>query len=599
MGRIFKYLKARQWLYVFFCLVFVVLGVCLELKMPDYMSKITMLVETPGSEMSEVLKQGGMMLLCAVVSMITIIVTSFFAAKVGAGISKTLRDNVYNKVMDFSMEEIGRFSTASLINRTTNDITQVQMLFVMGLSMVIKAPIMAVWAIIKIADKNLQWTTATVVAVGVLILMLLTLMIFAVPRFKKIQTLTDNLNRVTREQLNGIRVVRAYNAESYQEEKFKVANDALTNNNLVVQRLMAIIGPVMTLISSGLSVAVYWIGVILIENAAVTDKLTIFSDMVVFTNYAMQVIMSFMMFAMVFILFPRAQVSAKRILEVLDCDPRIKDGMGYDKVTEAKDGMGCDKVAATKGSIEFNKVSFRYPDAGSDAISDISFKVGKGETVAIIGATGSGKTTLINLIPRLFDVTGGEVLVDGVNVKDYTLEELRDKIGYISQKAILFSGSVESNIGYGGGNRPQATEDDIKKAAKIAQSDDFISKMPDGYASRIAQGGTNVSGGQKQRISIARAIARKPEILIFDDSFSALDYKTDRALRQALEDNLKDTTRVIVAQRIGTIRNADKIIVLEHGKVVGIGKHDDLLKNCEVYKEIAESQLSKEELANG
>ena len=587
MGRIFKYLKARQWLYVFFCLVFVVLGVCLELKMPDYMSKITMLVETPGSEMSEVLKQGGMMLLCAVGSMITIIVTSFFAAKVGAGISKTLRDNVYNKVMDFSMEEIGRFSTASLINRTTNDITQVQMLFVMGLSMVIKAPIMAVWAIIKIADKNLQWTTATAVAVGVLILMLLTLMIFAVPRFKKIQTLTDNLNRVTREQLNGIRVVRAYNAESYQEEKFKVANNALTNNNLVVQRLMAIIGPVMTLISSGLSVAVYWIGVILIENAAVTDKLTIFSDMVVFTNYAMQVIMSFMMFAMVFIFFPRAQVSAKRILEVLDCDPRIKDG------------KGSDKVAATKGSIEFNKVSFRYPDAGSDAISDISFKAGKGETVAIIGATGSGKTTLINLIPRLFDVTGGEVLVDGVNVKDYTLEELRDKIGYISQKAILFSGSVESNIGYGGGNRPQATEDDIKKAAKIAQSDDFISKMPDGYASRIAQGGTNVSGGQKQRISIARAIARKPEILIFDDSFSALDYKTDRALRQALEDNLKDTTRVIVAQRIGTIRNADKIIVLEHGKVVGIGKHDDLLKNCEVYKEIAESQLSKEELANG
>lgn len=587
MIKVLKLINKKQRLYVGISIVFIVIQVWLDLKLPDYMSNITTLVETSGSKMSDILVQGGYMLLCALGSMAAAMVVGYLAAKVAAGLARTLRGQVYNKTMDFSMEEVGRFSTSSLINRTTNDITQIQNLVAMGLQAIIKAPIMAVWAVVKISGKSWQWTTATAVAVFVLILMLAAVLIFAIPRFKKIQGLTDNLNRVTREQLGGIRVVRAYNAESYQEKKFADANDELTQTNLVANRVMALMSPTMTLINSGLTLAVYWIGAYLIEASAATAKLAVFSDMVVFSNYAMQVIMAFMLLNLIFILLPRAQVSANRVMEVLETKNHILDGNG---------DMKSD---VPKGTVTFRHVSFRYPDAGDEALTDIDFTAKAGETIAFIGATGSGKSTLINLIPRFYDTTEGEVLVDGVNVKDYKQEELHNRIGYVSQKATLFSGSVASNVAYGENGRQVISMDEIKDAIEISQSRDFVEEMEGTYNADIARGGTNVSGGQKQRISIARAIARKPEILIFDDSFSALDYKTDRMLRKALNEKTKGTTKLIVAQRIGTIRHADRIIVLDGGRIAGQGTHEELLAGCPVYQEIASSQLSKEELING
>lgn len=585
MIKIFKYFNRKQWLYVTTSILFIVIQVWLDLKLPDYMSSITTLVQTEGSTMSDILTQGGYMLMCAFGSMAASIVVGYFAARVAAQLAQTLRNAVYDKTMDFSMEEIDRFSTASLINRTTNDVTQIQNLVAMGLQAIIKAPILAVWAVIKIAGKSWQWTTATVVAVFVLVVALAVTLIFALPRFQHIQRLTDNLNRVTREQLTGIRVVRAYNAEDYQEKKFADANDELTSTNLVANRVMALMSPTMTLINSGLTLAVYWIGAYMIEAASLTDRLGIFSDMVVFSNYAMQVILAFMMLNMIFVLLPRAQISAKRICEVLDTQGRIQDGPG----TEA------DKC----GTIEFRHVSFEYPGAAADTLTDIDFTAKQGETVALIGATGSGKTTLINLIPRFYDVTKGQVLVDGVDVREYKQEELHNRIGYVSQKAVMFSGTVSSNVSYGERGDETISDEEIREAVAISQSTDFVEKMAGTYDAPIAQSGTNVSGGQKQRLSIARAVARKPEVLIFDDSFSALDYKTDRALRKALDQHTAQTTKLIVAQRIGTIRHADQIIVLEQGKIVGKGTHEELLKTCVTYQEIASSQLSKEELKNG
>lgn len=587
MIRIIKYFNRKQWLYVSTAVLFIVIQVWLDLKLLDYMSGITTLVQTEGSSMSDILTQGGYMLMCALGSMAASIVVGYFAARVAAGLAQTLRNLVYDKTIDFSMEEIDRFSTASLINRTTNDVTQIQNLVVMGLQAIMKAPIMVVWAVVKISGKSWQWSTSTAVAVFILVVALAITLIFALPRFQRIQRLTDNLNRVTREQLTGIRVVRSFNAEEYQEKKFAEANDELTSTNLVANRVMALMAPTMTLINSGLTLAVYWIGAYLIEAVSLTDKLGIFSDMVVFSNYAMQVILAFMLLNMIFVLLPRAQVSAKRICEVLDTEGRIHDG------TETQ--TSADK----RGTVEFRHVSFRYPGAAADTLTDIDFTAQMGETVAFIGATGSGKTTLINLIPRFYDVTEGQILVDGIDVREYKQEELHNRIGYISQKAVLFSGTVSSNVAYGERENEIVSEEEIKKAVEIAQGTDFVEKMEGAYDAPIAQGGINVSGGQKQRLSIARAVARKPEILIFDDSFSALDYRTDRALRKALGENTVQTTKLIVAQRIGTIRYADQIIVLEHGKIVGKGTHEELLKTCVTYQEIASSQLSKEEIDNG
>jgi len=586
MLRILRYLNKKQKEMVLVSLIFIVLQVWLDLKLPDYMSGITTLVETEGSSMKDILMQGVYMLLCALGSMAASIIVGYIAAQVAAGLAKTLRGLVYDKTLDFSLEEINHFSTSSLINRTTNDVTQIQSLVSMGLQAIIKAPILAVWAIVKISGKSWQWTMATGVAVIVLIIMLTLTLIYAVPRFRKIQSLTDKLNRITREQLTGIRVVRAYNAEDYQERKFEGANNEITENNMTAYRVMSIMSPGMTFINSALTLAVYWIGAILIEGAAQGSKLTIFSNMVVFSNYAMQIIMAFMLLNMIFILLPRAQVSAKRILEVLDTKTRINDGNHDPGETDAK------------GTVEFRHVSFRYPEAAHDTLSDISFTADRGETIALIGATGSGKTTLINLIPRFYDVTAGEVLVDGVNVKDYRQETLHDRIGYVSQKPVLFSGTVESNVAYGDDNGKAISVDDVKQAVNTAQAEEFVKNMNGTYDAGISQGGSNLSGGQKQRIAIARALARKPEILILDDSFSALDYKTDRALRNALNSAEKDATKLIVAQRIGTIRYADKIIVLEHGKTVGMGTHDELMKTCDTYREIASSQMSEEELKN-
>jgi len=586
MAKLFRYLTKRQWAYVCAALVFIVAQVWLDLKLPDHMSEITTLVETKGSALADILMQGGYMLLCALGSMAASIIVGFLAAKVAAGLARTLRALVYDKTMDFSMEEINRFSSSSLINRCTNDITQVQTLVAMGLQAIVKAPILAVWAVVKIAGKSWQWTTATAAAVLFLCLMLTLTLLFALPRFRRIQGLTDNLNRVTREQLTGIRVVRAFNAESYQEGKFAEANDELTETNLVANRVMALMSPTMTLINSGLTLAVYWIGAYLIEAADVSLKLGIFSDMVVFSSYAMQVILAFMMLNMIFVLLPRAQVSAKRILEVLNTQSRIKDGAGAADTGE-------------HGTVEFRSVSFRYPGAGSDTLTDISFKARRGETVALIGATGSGKTTLLNLIPRFYDATAGQVLVDGADVRDCTQRSLRNRIGYVSQKAVLFAGSVRSNVSYGDNGQGEITDAEVRNAVSVAQGTEFVEAMEGAYDAPIAQGGTNVSGGQKQRLAIARAVARKPEIFLFDDSFSALDYKTDRALRKALGEQTKDATKIIVAQRIGTIRHADRILVLEHGKIVGAGTHEELMKTCPTYQDIAGSQLSKEELLNG
>ena len=580
MIKLFKYLRKKDWLYIFISLCFIVCQVWLDLKIPDYMSEITRLIQTPDSALGDVLVVGMKMLGCALLSMAATFIVGYFVAVVAAGLSKRLREAVYDKVISFSMEEMGKFSTASLITRSTNDISQVQMVIAIGLQASVRAPIMAVWAITKIINKNLMWSAATGVAVAFLLVLIAVIFVLVVPGFQKMQTLTDNINRVARENLSGVRVVRAYNAEKYQEDKFEEANEELTSVNLFNQKIMALMSPVMTLISSGLTLSIYWIGVYLIDKAALQDKITLFSDMIVFSSYAMQVIMSFMMLTFTFIILPRAIVSSKRINEVLDTKNRIMDG------------EGCENTSET-GTVEFRNVSFHYPDAADDIISDINFKANKGEMVAFIGATGSGKTTLINLIPRFYDVTGGEVLVDGVNVKKYKLSELRKKIGYAPQKALLFSGTIEENVCYGA-DTPDSER--LNEALEISQAKEFVEKLTDNVKSKISQGAVNVSGGQKQRLSIARSLYNKPEILIFDDSFSALDYRTDKILRKELRERSKGSTSLIVAQRIGTIMEADLIIVLEEGRVVGQGKHKELLKSCPIYKEIAMSQLSEEEL---
>ena len=584
MLKILKYMNRRDWLFVLCSLVFIVCGVGLDLRLPDYMREITTLVQTPGSEMGEVLSAGGSMLLCALGSLVTAFIVGFFVAQIAAGLAMRLREAVYNKTMDFSMEEIGKFSTASLITRTTNDIQQIQMFVALGLQAMMKAPILAVWAILKIAGKSWQWTAITGGAVAILTVMLGTVIALVLPKFKNMQKLTDNLNRVARENLTGIRVVRAYNAEGYQEKKFEGANEELTRTNLFTSRTMSVLSPGMTLIMSGLTLAIYWVGVYIINEAAVTDRLGIFSDMVVFSSYAMQIIMAFMMLVMTFIVLPRAVVSAKRINEVLNTEIKIKDG----KISGSE--------LFEQGEIEFRHVSFRYPDAEEAILTDINFTVHRGETVAFIGSSGSGKSTLINLVPRFYDVTEGEICIDGINIKEYTQEALHRKLGYVSQRAVMFRGSVLSNVTYGENGRQSVDEELLWKSIEIAQADDFVQGMENGYHTAVAQGGTNLSGGQKQRLAIARAIYCRPEIYIFDDSFSALDYKTDRVLRKMLKQETGTATTLIVAQRIGTIMDADKIIVLDEGKIVGIGRHKELLKSCPVYREIAGSQLSKEEL---
>lgn len=572
-----------------FAVIFIVAQVWLDLKLPDYMSEITTLVETDGSSMSDILVQGGYMMLCALGSMAASMSAGYFTALVAAGLAHILREGVYDRTLHFSMAQISRFSTSSLINRTTNDITQIQNFVGLGLQAIIKAPIMAVWAIVKICNKSWQWTAAAAGAVAVLVVILSIVMFIAVPRFRRIQNLTDRINRIIREYLTGIRVIRAYNAEKYQENKFDKENKELVGNNLTANRVMAVMSPGMTLINSGLTLAVYWIGAYLIENAAVSMKLPLFSDMVVFSNYAMQIIMAFMMLNMVFIMLPRGQVAAKRVLEVINTENSIADGT-YDSSDETGNPR--------RGEVEFRNVSFRYPGNNHDTVSDISFTAERGRTTAIIGATGSGKTTLIDLIPRFYDVQKGQVLVDGRDVKEYTGEALHGRIGYISQKAVLFSGTVRSNVMYGGNNAAGASERNLRGALEISRSSEFVEGLEEKENSHVAQGGTNFSGGQKQRISIARAIASDPEILIFDDSFSALDYKTDAALRKELDEKVKDTTKIIVAQRISTIRGADQIIVLDKGKIAGRGTHKELMANCPVYQEIAASQLSRSELAS-
>ena len=580
MIKLFRYLRKKDWLFVCISLCFIVFQIWLDLRLPDYMAEITRLIQTPDSALSSVVWAGMKMLACALLSMAAMFVVGYFVAQVAAGLSKRLREAVYDKVISFSMEEMGKFSTASLITRSTNDISQVQMVIAIGLQASVRAPIMAVWAITKIINKNLMWSAATGVAVAFLLVLIAVIFVLVVPGFQKMQTLTDNINRVARENLSGVRVVRAYNAEKYQEDKFEEVNEELTSVNLFNQKIMALMSPVMTLISSGLTLSIYWIGVYLIDKAALQDKITLFSDMIVFSSYAMQVIMSFMMLTFTFIILPRAIVSSKRINEVLDTKNRIMDG------------EGCENTSET-GTVEFRNVSFHYPDAADDIISDINFKANKGEMVAFIGATGSGKTTLISLIPRFYDVTGGEVLVDGVNVKKYKLSELRKKIGYAPQKALLFSGTIEENVCYGA-DTPDSER--LNEALEISQAKEFVEKLTYNVKSKISQGAVNVSGGQKQRLSIARSLYNKPEILIFDDSFSALDYRTDKILRKELRERSKGSTSLIVAQRIGTIMEADLIIVLEEGRVVGQGKHKELLKYCPIYKEIAMSQLSEEEL---
>ncbi|HIU41807.1 MAG TPA: ABC transporter ATP-binding protein [Candidatus Egerieicola faecale] len=584
MLKLLKYLTKGDWGLAVLALGFIVAQVWLDLTMPDYMSEITTLVQTEGSAMSDILIAGGKMLACALGSFAASIVAAVCAARIAANFAATLREKLFDQVQSFSMAEIGKFSTASLITRSTNDVMQVQMLIVMGLQVLLKAPIMAVWAIFKIAGKSWQWTMSTGVAVAVLLLIVVVCIIVAMPKFRQLQKLTDDINRVTRENLTGLNVIRAYNAEGYQEEKFEDANQRLTKTQLFANRTMAFLMPSIQMVMSGLTLAVYWIGAYLVENAQMADKLPIFSDMIVFSQYAMQVVMAFMMLVMIFIILPRASVAAKRILEVLNTHSSIQDG----SVTQSKPGM--------KGEIEFRNVSFRYPDADGDVLQNITFTAHQGETVALIGATGCGKSTVINLIPRFYDATQGQVLVDGVDVREYNQHALRDKIGYVSQKSILFSGTVASNVAYGDNGKP-SSEEELAQAVRTAQAEEFVLKMPEKYDGYIAQGGSNLSGGQKQRLSIARAVCRHPEIFIFDDSFSALDYKTDRTLRETLQKECGDSTRIIVAQRIGTIRDADKIIVLEEGKIAGMGKHDQLMASCPVYQQIALSQLSKEELA--
>lgn len=589
MLRILKHLRWKEWLLVAACVVLIVGQVQLDLALPDYMSEITRLVQTEGSQMRDILLAGGKMLLCALGSMLLTVCTTFFTAQIASRFSARLRGEMYRKVVGFSNEEINRFSTASLITRTTNDISQLQMFFSFGMQSLIKAPIMAFIAVGKISTKSWEWSLLTGGVIAFVCVLLVFIMLYAVPRMKKMQTLTDNLNRITRENLTGLQVVRAYNAENYQEGKFAKANEEMTRNSQQANIAMSVMNPGMNLAMNGLTLGIYWIGAALISAisltspAAMMERIGLFSDMVVFMQYAMQVIMAFLMLVMIFVMLPRVTVSAGRVNEVLDTKARIVDG----KETQGKPGM--------KGEIEFRDVSFRYPDADGDAIHHISFTAHHGQTVALIGATGCGKSSIINLIPRLYDATSGQVLVDGVDVRDYTQDALRSKIGFVPQKAFLFSGTVSSNVGYGEDNASGAA---IRKAVAIAQAAEFVESPEVGYSGTVAQGGSNFSGGQKQRLSIARAVARDPEILVFDDSFSALDYKTDRALRQALRQQTGGTTNIIVAQRIGTIRDADCILVIEDGAIVGKGTHRELMESCKVYQEIAYSQLSKEELAS-
>ncbi len=585
MLKLLKKLDKKDFINIVICVVLVFVQVWLELKMPDYMSSITRLVQTEGSKMSDIIEQGAYMLACALGSLISTIIVGYFAAHVASNFSKTVRGDIFKKVESFSTEEIKKFKTSSLITRTTNDVTQIEMLIAMGLQLIVKSPVMAVWAITKILNKGIEWSILTGVCVAILLVTIVIIVLIVLPRFEKVQKLIDKVNGLIRENLTGIRVVRAFNAEKYQTDKFEKVNNDLTNLQLSNQRTFAIMMPIMSLIMYGLTLGIYIIGAILINKAGMVDKITLFSNMVVFSSYGMQVIMSFLMLAMIFMMLPRAQISACRINEVLDKENSILDGTFNGKTSEV-------------GTVEFKNVSFKYPDADEYLLENISFKVNRGETIAFIGSTGSGKSTLINLVPRFYDVTDGEVLVDGINVKEYTLEALHNKLGYIPQKAVMFTGTVSSNVSYGDNGKKRVSKEEIKKAIDVAQGTDFVLKMNKQYESHIARGGTNVSGGQKQRLAIARAIARNPEIYIFDDSFSALDYKTDSVLRQELKKYTKDATSMIVAQRIGTIINADKIVVLDKGKCVGIGTHKELLKKCHVYKEIALSQLSKEELEN-
>lgn len=586
MFKLFKNFNKKDYLIILICIFLIFIQVWLDLRLPDYMSSITRLVQTEGNNMGEIVMQGAYMLFCAFGSLLSAVCVGYLASLLSASFSKLLRKKIFNKVEDFGTEEIKKFSTSSLITRTTNDVTQIEMLISMGLQMLIKAPIMAVWAISKILNKSVEWSALTGAGVVILLLTIGILMIIVLPRFEKVQKLIDKVNGVTRENLTGIRVIRAFNAEKYQEKRFENVNSELTNTQLFNQKCFAVLNPVMNIVMHFLTLGIYFIGATLIEKAGMVDKINLFSNMVVFSSYGMQVIMSFLMLAMIFMMWPRAQVSAKRINEVIDEKISIVDGK-------------LDETASKEvGTVEFKNVSFKYPDADEYLLKNISFKVKKGETIAFIGSTGSGKSTLINLVPRFYDVTDGEILVDGINVKDYKQEALHNKIGYVPQKAVMFTGTIALNVSYGDNGKDKATLEQIKKAIDVAQGTDFVMKMDGEYEAHIARGGTNVSGGQKQRLAIARAIARNPEIYIFDDSFSALDYKTDATLRRELKNYTKDATSMIVAQRIGTIINADKIVVLEKGECVGIGNHKELLKSCDVYKEIALSQLSKEELEN-
>ena len=585
MIKLFKNFKVKDYVVIFISVVLIFMQVWLDLKMPDYMSEITILVKTEGSKMADILRNGGYMMVCAFGSLVSSIFVGYLIANLSASFSLTLRKKLFDKVLSLGLNEVNNFSTSSLITRTTNDITQIEMFVGMGLQMLIKAPITAVWAITKILNKSYVWSTLTAVSVLILLSVVISLIIIVMPKFKIVQKLIDKLNSVTRENLNGIRVIRAFNAEGFQENKFEDVNNKLTNQQLFNQKAFAIMSPMMYLVMNGLALSIYFVGAKMIDGALMADKITLFGDMVVFSSYAMQVIMSFLMLAMIFMIIPRASVSASRINEVLDTNSSIINGN--------LKALRTNEV----GTVEFKNVSFKYPDAEEYILNNISFKANRGDVVAFIGSTGSGKSTLVNLVPRFYDATSGEVIIDGVNIKDYDLETLYNKISYVPQKAVLFNGTVKSNITYGK-SLNNISDDDIVSASKVAQAYEFISKMDDKFDSHIASGGTNISGGQKQRLSIARAIARNPEIYIFDDSFSALDYKTDSDLRHALKKRTKNATCLIVAQRIGTIMHADKIIVLDNGKCVGIGTHKELLKSCKVYKEIALSQLSEEELDN-
>ena len=584
MIKLFKNINFKEWLMILICLILVFIQVWLELKMPDYMSQITVLLQGEGSKMKNILTNGGFMLLCAFGSLISAIITSYLLTIISSKFAKRLRRKIFSKTLNISTAEVKNFSISSLITRTTNDVNQVEMFLSMGVMLLFKAPITAIWGIKKILNKSWQWSALTAGAIVIILLTIGIIVSIVMPRFSIVQKLIDKVNRIIRENLTGIRVIRAFNAEKYQENKFNTENKKLTNTQLFNQKCFAVLHPVMHTSMNLLTLGIYFIGAILIKNSLMANKLTLFGDMVVFSSYAMQIIMSFVMLSMIFMILPRANVSAKRINEVLDIESSIIYGNYSGKTAES-------------GVVEFKNVSFKYPDADEYLLEDISFKVEKGQTIAFIGSTGSGKSTLINLVPRFYDATEGEVLVDGVNVKDYNKEALNNKIGYVSQKAIMFDGTVKSNITYGK-SKNKITDEKVKEAIRVAQAQDFVLKMDKTYNSHIASRGTNISGGQKQRLSIARAIAKDPEIYIFDDSFSALDYKTDSILRKELKKYTKEATTLIVAQRIGTILNADKIIVLDNGKVVGSGTHKELLENCDVYKEIAYSQLSRKELEN-